>query len=679
MRRQRVSAHGCLAPDVRRLIQSLGLCIALNLDTKLLPVHNPFSLFLSTVRPFSLDSTIPPPNQSSHSWSSRSHSPANYSLVSLLPLSVIQIDTFPHGRSRRDGAGWVNFSLTQPKLSLTTSRSQKQDDREARFYDNYRRVAEEYDKDLLKKYGGDLDTTLIFVGSAQSFDEHVLIEQQAGLFSAVTSAFIIEVDSQLQPDPGDETAALLRVLIYKIDNTTFGNDIPTLPQWNGPPPAMVHVQAILFASLAVSLLAALLAMLGKQWLSRYDSSDMRGSSIERSHNRQRKFDGIDTWYFTHVMELLPLMLQAALLLLGCALSRYLWEVSIIVASVVLGVTSFGLLFYIFIIVAGVASESCPYQTPGSLALRYLAGPINLVTRSIGNLLFGLIYTVAVVCSMGFCNPQYCRDYIIDMGKLVFGFTLDVLHLGWAVVQGFTMLVVHGTHRTDTTLEQKETVSGLRCISWTLQTSLDNGVHLSAFQQLAMRTEFISFNPTLVAGLSFDFLISCTNLSGGKMATMRGKEQLATVAATCLLHSLNHLSVMDPAPSVLTDICQRYNRVFPLYPDFISLPFYHTMATIHSLTKQPWSHQYIQWDNFRPSSQEYNTFAQQIVEVARVKYRQTEYQKVSRWILRFALHSLALDPLPPVPVIVNCLTIVAIDLGCRVSDITALEERYVQIV
>jgi hypothetical protein len=71
------------------------------------------------------------------------------------------------------------------------------------------------------------------------------------------------------------------------------------------------------------------------------------------------------------MESLPLMLQAALLLLGCALSRYLWEISITVALVVLGVTSFGVLLYVFIVIAGTVSDNCPYQTPGSRILRYL--------------------------------------------------------------------------------------------------------------------------------------------------------------------------------------------------------------------------------------------------------------------------------------------------------------------
>ena len=130
----------------------------------------------------------------------------------------------------------------------------------------------------------------------------------------MTAAFIIQVLPQLQPDPSEETTALLRVLIYKIDNTTFGSHAPDLPPWTGPPQTIVQVQAILFASLTTSLFSAFLAMLGKQWLNRYASTDMRGTAIERSQNRQRKLDGITSWHFDHVIESLPLMLQAALLL-----------------------------------------------------------------------------------------------------------------------------------------------------------------------------------------------------------------------------------------------------------------------------------------------------------------------------------------------------------------------------
>jgi len=84
------------------------------------------------------------------------------------------------------------------------------------------------------------------------------------------------------------------------------------------------------------LFSAFLAMLGKQWLNRYASTDLQGTAIERSQNRQRKLDGVVAWYFDQVMASLSLMLQVALLLLGCALSRYLWET---VTSVILGLTS----------------------------------------------------------------------------------------------------------------------------------------------------------------------------------------------------------------------------------------------------------------------------------------------------------------------------------------------------
>ena len=185
----------------------------------------------------------------------------------------------------------------------------------------------------MKKYDEDLNTTLIFVRCARRSGTHVLIRVIG--WSVLRRHFRLHYRRQLplQPDPNEETASLLRVLIYKVDNKTFGDNVPAIPQpWTGPLHMVVQVQAILFASLAASLFSAFLAMPGKQWLNRYASVDMRGSTIERSRNRQRKLDGIVSWYFDHVIGSLPLMLQAALLLLGCALSRYLWEINRTVAS-----------------------------------------------------------------------------------------------------------------------------------------------------------------------------------------------------------------------------------------------------------------------------------------------------------------------------------------------------------
>jgi len=49
-----------------------------------------------------------------------------------------------------------------------------QQDLRTQFYENYRKEAEEYDKEFMKKHDEDLNTTLIFVGYTHPSDAHVL-------------------------------------------------------------------------------------------------------------------------------------------------------------------------------------------------------------------------------------------------------------------------------------------------------------------------------------------------------------------------------------------------------------------------------------------------------------------------------------------------------------------------
>ena len=93
--------------------------------------------------------------------------------------------------------------------------------------------------------------------------------------------------------------------------------------------------------------------------------------IERCGERQRKFDGLEKWPFRLFIEGLPIMLQVALFLLACGLSRYMWSINASVAWVVISFTLVGFLFYIGIVIAGTYSYECPFQTPVSMALRHL--------------------------------------------------------------------------------------------------------------------------------------------------------------------------------------------------------------------------------------------------------------------------------------------------------------------
>jgi len=130
----------------------------------------------------------------------------------------------------------------------------KTDDPRLDFYTMYKREATEYDTDYVKKYDEDLNTTLIF----------------AGLFSAVSTAFVINVHSKLKPDPNEQSAALLRAILLTLNQSAIPGETPTVPLLREKPPSeIVTVTGLMYTSLLISLLAVFIAMLGKQWLNRY--------------------------------------------------------------------------------------------------------------------------------------------------------------------------------------------------------------------------------------------------------------------------------------------------------------------------------------------------------------------------------------------------------------------------
>ncbi|KAJ7155754.1 hypothetical protein C8R46DRAFT_1116385 [Mycena filopes] len=223
-------------------------------------------------------------------------------------------------------------------------------DQKTAFWTTYGKLATEFDEEFLQKYGNDLDTSLIF----------------AGLFSAVSSAFIIQIQPEFQADPNATTETLLLLLVQNITGTMPAVQISTQPT---PVVTLVVAQSLLYFSLSSTLLAALLAVLGKQWLLHYSSVGARGTIEERGVERQRKLDGLRRWKFDLVMQLSPLLLQLALLLFASALSVYLWSIHHALAAIVLGLTSFGALFYALMVLSALAVPDSPFQTPFTALLR----------------------------------------------------------------------------------------------------------------------------------------------------------------------------------------------------------------------------------------------------------------------------------------------------------------------
>ena len=392
---------------------------------------------------------------------------------------------------------------------------------------------------------------------------------------------------------------------------------------------------------------------------------MRESATERSQNRQQKLDGIVAWHFDYVRESLSLMLQAALFLLGCALSLYLWEINTVVASVTIGVTSFGAICYVFIVIAGTASANCSYQTPLSHILRYIFRYTLHHTRH--NLLLALHSTPTAV-SAGF--PKFFRIVRNSASFYTFVNNWSTLERPWYSVQNVGQVVSYffvapitlvvdffsivsiisvymaafgrrvyqwsfGTVLNRSVIDTSPASHGvdprtvkldLRCISWILQTSLEKMIRLGTLENLVSMSEFSYLHPTLVLDC-FNIFVGCVIVNNRKVTIMEGLEDVARTSATGFFGLFLNLAVMDPTSGVLADLLRRYDSIFLPNIDFTGLQFHSKMAEIHLLASRFGFPRYISERSHRMSGQEQTPFSRRITEIARVKYQQVQGRKI----------------------------------------------------
>ena len=332
----------------------------------------------------------------------------------------------------------------------------------------------------------------------------------------------------------------MQVLLHTLNSSLYP-DIELPPTtWSGPDSCMVLVQCLLYASLAISLFAAFVAMLGKQWLDRFARNKGRAAT-EKSWDRQRKLRGMEQWRFHFVMESLPILLQFALFLFGCSISLYMWTVNLFVAGVALAFTAFGVTFYCVITLAGSFFHKCPYQTPLSLIVRivaaYLSNParraltpvVGRSRRSLG-LLGHSFRAVALTlrrivpsCLRASDTPNAILEHEIPAMSVV---RVDV---GEPSPLFDPKLVKWDQHRDDS-----------ECVLWVMEASTDADVLLFTFRFAAEIVWYPaiarSLCPRRVAGFFFDCFLDGNIIPG--------MEERACYIAYTLASTLNIRSCMS---------------------------------------------------------------------------------------------------------------------------------------
>ncbi|KAG8927463.1 hypothetical protein FRC02_008202 [Tulasnella sp. 418] len=231
-----------------------------------------------------------------------------------------------------------------PQNSSTEIPSLDSDDHAA-FWSTYDKVASDHDAELLDGWNKSLDILLIF----------------AALFSAINTAFIVESYKGLQPDQAEITNALLRLLIaHRADNVSLPHEVLHQGYADSSP---LPVNSVFFASLSLSLTAAFGAVTAKQWLGEYRKTGPIRAIHKQCLARQKKFEGLETWRFHFLIELLPLLLQLSLLIFLVGIIQFIWALERRIAVMELVFTAVGLALYMTTIIIAMICPTSPFQTP----------------------------------------------------------------------------------------------------------------------------------------------------------------------------------------------------------------------------------------------------------------------------------------------------------------------------
>ncbi|KAF8594124.1 hypothetical protein BDV93DRAFT_402136, partial [Ceratobasidium sp. AG-I] len=208
------------------------------------------------------------------------------------------------------------------------------------FWPTYVKEADQHDNELSEGWNN-LST---FVTTT------IKLHIQAALFSAISTAFVLESSKDLKPDPTESAAATLLIISQTLLTISNRSALPSLTATTGPPPfipatSAIAVNVLWFSSLILSVSVTLVAMLAKEWAYLFVAS-RTGGVQEQARKRQERFDSMEAWKLAGLITALPTLMHIALFLFAVGLCVYLWTIHLVVAVPVVILTSLTALIYV---------------------------------------------------------------------------------------------------------------------------------------------------------------------------------------------------------------------------------------------------------------------------------------------------------------------------------------------
>ncbi|CAE6421870.1 unnamed protein product, partial [Rhizoctonia solani] len=235
----------------------------------------------------------------------------------------------------------------------------KELDPDAQVWKTYVREADLVDDELVDGWNKSMDVILIF----------------AALFSAISTAFVIESYKSLKPDSADSSSQTLltisQTLMFIANGSQPSSALPTseveTPVFKASAKA-ICVNVLWFLSLSLSVAVSLISMLAKEWCLEF-MTGRTGPPGAQARRRQQRWDGLVRWRMKEVLVILPSLIHLSLLLFAIGLCVFLWDVHYGVAIPVVIVTTLAASAYFACTIVPLRYAFCPYGTVLSRFIR----------------------------------------------------------------------------------------------------------------------------------------------------------------------------------------------------------------------------------------------------------------------------------------------------------------------
>ncbi|KAG8833779.1 hypothetical protein FRC17_010090 [Serendipita sp. 399] len=216
----------------------------------------------------------------------------------------------------------------------------------------YNEKADQEDLDFYTECNGSMDSLLVF----------------SGLFSAVTTALIVETYKDLKPEPQVHTDRLLAAILTRLGNSSAPTQMPEISF--SPSKVAIATNILLFISLC-------------QWARNfYNGVRHISSARKRARARYERVQGKMKWKLLPLISWVPMMLHISLFVFFAGLSLWLWTLNLATFIFTVAVTGGGLLTYLLGAAIPVVDSNAPFRWPLSDVIQTLAALSKLQrTRS----------------------------------------------------------------------------------------------------------------------------------------------------------------------------------------------------------------------------------------------------------------------------------------------------------